>query len=318
MSVNLGQLAATTLRNYRKTMVDNIFKDNVLLNHIMANGGVEYEDGGRQIVVPLMYGENDTVMPFSGTDLLDVTPQEGIDAATYDWKMYNVAVAFSKEDELKNKGKSAVIKLLKKKIMQAEMSLKSRLNEDLFDGTESNSKEITGLSTIMDNTSTTYGNIDGTTYTWWQAFVDSTAEVLSIADIRTGRNTVNLGEGGGKCSIMVTSQELHEKYEGLLTATIQMNPTKSKETKRLGDAGYSALEFAGVPVVFDERCPADRWYFLNTTNMKLTIHKDANFEVIEKAEPANQHVSISHIMVMLNTTVDRRASLGMLDGKTVS
>lgn len=316
MSVNLGQLAATTLRNYRKTMVDNIFKENVLLNHIMANGGVEYEDGGRQIVTPLMYGENDTVMPFSGTDLLDVTPQEGIDAATYDWKMYNVAVAFSKEDELKNKGKSAIIKLLKKKIMQAEMSLKSRLNNDLFNGAASNSKEITGLQTIMDNTSTSYGNIDGTTYTWWQAYVDSDAEALTIADIRTGRNTVNLGEGGGKCSIMVTSQTLHEKYEGLLSATIQMNPTKSKETKRLGDAGYSALEFAGVPVVFDENCADDRWYFLNTKNLKLTIHKDANFEVVEKAEPANQHVSITHIMVMLNTTVDRRASLGMLDGKT--
>lgn len=317
MSVNLGQLAATTLQNYRKTMVDNIFKDNVLLNHIMANGGVEYEDGGRQIVVPLMYGENDTVMPFSGTDLLDVTPQEGIDAATYDWKMYNVAVSFSKEDELKNKGKSAIIKLLKKKVMQAEMSLKSRLNDDLFNGAASNTKEITGLSTIVGTG--TYGNIAGATYTWWQAFVDNTAEVLSIADIRTGRNTVNLGEGGGKCSIMVTSQELHEKYEGLLTATLQMNPTKaSKETKRLGDAGYSALEFAGVPVVFDERCDSDRWYFLNTTNLKLTIHKDANFEVVEKAEPANQHVSITHIMVMLNTTVDRRASLGMLDGKTVS
>lgn len=29
MTENLGMLAATTLQNYRDTMVDNIFKDNV-------------------------------------------------------------------------------------------------------------------------------------------------------------------------------------------------------------------------------------------------------------------------------------------------
>ena len=314
MSVNLGQLAATTLQNYRRKMVDNIFKKNVLLNHMMENGGVEYEDGGRQIVAPLMYAENETVMAFSGSDNLDVTPQEEIDAALYDWKMYNVAVSFTKEDELKNRGKSAIIKLIKKKIINAEMSLRSRLNNDLFNGAASNTKEITGLQTAVDTG--TYGSIAGATYSWWQSYKETTSEALSIAKIRTGRNTVNNGEGGGMCSIMVTTQTLHEKYEALLSATLQINPVVSKETKRLGDAGFSAIQFAGVPVVFDEACPTGEFYFLNTENLKLTIHKDANFEVIEKAEPANQHVSISHIMVMLNTTVDRRKSLGKLTAKT--
>lgn len=316
MALNIGQLAATTLQKYRTTMADNIFKENVTLNHFMNNGGVDYEDGGRQIVSPLMYAENDTVMPFNGSDVLDTTPQEGIDAALYDWKMYNVAVSFTKEDELKNSGRSAIIKLIKKKIMQAENSLKSRLNKDLFVGAASNGKEITGLQTIVAN-SGTYGSIDSSVGTFWKSYVESTSTALTVAHIRTGRNTVNLGEGGGKCSLMVTTQTLHEKYEGLLSATLQMNPTlPSKETKRLGDAGFAALQFSGVPVVFDERVPTGEFYFLNTTNLKLTIHKDANFEVIEKAEPANQHVMIRHIMVMLNTTVDRRASLGKLTNKT--
>ena len=316
MAINIGQLAASTLQKYRTTMADNIFKENVTLNHFMENGGIEYEDGGREIVVPLMYAENDTVMAFNGSDILDTTPQEGIDAAIYQWRMYNVAVSFTKEDELKNSGRSAILKLIKKKIMQAENSLKSRLNDDLFNGAASNTKELTGLQTIV-AASGTYGAIDGTANTFWRSYVESTATALTVAHIRTGRNTVNLGEGGGKCSIMVTTQTLHEKYEGLLSSTLQMNPVvQSKETKRLGDAGYSALQFASVPVVFDERCPSGEFYFLNKDNLKLTIHKDANFEVIEKAEPANQHVMIRHVMVMLNTTVDRRASLGKLTAKT--
>lgn len=316
MPVNLGQLAATTLQNYRSRMVDNVFKDNVLLNHMMENGGVEYEDGGREIVVPLMYAENDTVMPFSGSDVLDVTPQEGMDAATYQWKLYNVAIVFTLEEKLKNSGRSALIKLLKKKVMQAELSLKARLDRDLFTGTDDNAKEITGLQYAVD-ASGTYGQIDASTYSWWRSYEENTATALTVAQMRTARNTVNLGQGGGKNSIIVTTQTLHEKYESLLSTNMQMNPVvQSRETKRLGDAGFYALQFASIPVVFDENCPTGEMYFLNTDNLKLTIHKDANFENIDKAEPANQHVDISHIVVMLNTTVDRRASLGKLTAKT--
>lgn len=312
--VNIGQIAATTLQNYRQTMVDNIFKNNVLFDHMKENGGVEYKDGGRQIVVPLMYGTNSTVKAFSGTDTLDTTYQEGIDAAIYDWKMYNVSVVITKEDELKNKGKSQIVDLLKAKILQAENSLTERLNNDLFNGAASDSKEITGLQTAVGTG--TYGSIAGGTYSWWNSYVESTSAALSVAYIRTGLNTVNLGNGGGKTSIMVTTQTLHEKYESLLTATLQMQTATTKEMKRLGDAGFMALGFRGIPVVYDEQCPSGEFYFLNTKNLKLTIHKDANFEVIKKAEPTDQHVSIQHIMVMLNTTVDRRKSLGKLTAKT--
>lgn len=312
--VNIGQIAATTLQNYRQTMVDNIFKNNVLFDHMKENGGVEYKDGGRQIVVPLMYGTNSTVKAFSGTDTLDTTYQEGIDAAIYDWKMYNVSVVITKEDELKNKGKSQIVDLLKAKILQAENSLTERLNNDLFNGAASDSKEITGLQTAVGTG--TYGSIAGGTYSWWNSYVESTSGALSVAYIRTGLNTVNLGNGGGKTSIMVTTQTLHEKYESLLTATLQMQTATTKEMKRLGDAGFMALGFRGIPVVYDEQCPSGEFYFLNTKNLKLTIHKDANFEVIKKAEPTDQHVSIQHIMVMLNTTVDRRKSLGKLTAKT--
>lgn len=311
--VNIGQLASTTLQKYRPTLTDNIFKKNVLLNHMQENSGVKYEDGGRQIVEPLMYGTNSSVQAFSGTDTLDLTYQEGIDAAIYDWKMYNVSVVITKEDELKNKGTSMVKSLIKAKIMQAENSLMERINNDLFNGAGSDAKELTGLQTAVGTG--TYGSIAGGTYSWWQSYVEATGGALSVAYIRTGMNTVNLGNGG-KTSIMVTTQTLHEKYESLLTATLQMQTATTKEMKRLGDAGFMALGFRGIPVVYDEQCPSGEFYFLNTENLKLTIHKEANFIVEDKASPVDQHISVQHIMAMLNTTVNRRKSLGKLTGKT--
>jgi len=311
--VNLGALASTTLQNYRETLADNIFKDNVVLNHMKANGGVEYKDGGRSIVSPLMYGVNSSVMAFDGTDPLDLTYQGGIDAAEYQWRMYNVSVVFTKEEELKNSGKSQIIDLIKAKIMQAENSIKERINNDLFNGVAA-SKEIDGLDTAI--AAGTYGGIAGGTYSWWNSYVESTGGALSVAYIRVGMNTVNLGAGGGKCSLMATTQILHEKYESLLTATLQMNVATTAEMKRLGDAGFLALGFRGIPVVFDEAATAGVFYFLNTKNLKMTIHKDADFKVVKKAEPSDQHVSVQHIMAMLQLTVNRRASLGKLTAKT--
>lgn len=312
---NLGTLAATTLQNYRKTLSDNIFKDNVVLNHFENNGGVEFVDGGRSIVVPLMYGKNSTAMAFSGTDTLDLSYQDGIDAAEYDWAFYNVSVVITKEDELKNSGKSAVINLLKAKIMQAENSLKELINQDFFTGSSA-SKKIVGIDTAIGTG--TYGSIAGGTYTWWQSYVEATGAVLSVPYIRTGLNTVNLGAGGAKCSIMVTTQTLHETYEGLLTTTLQMNTASTAEMKRLGDAGFLALGFRGIPVVYDEAATSGAWYYLNTKNLKIVKHKDADFITIDKGQPADQHLSVQHIMAAMQVVVNRRASIGKLTGKTSS
>lgn len=262
-----------------------------------------------------MYGTNTTVEAFSGTDTLDLTYQDGIDAAEYDWAMYNVNIVISLEDEAKNAGRSQVVDLLKAKILQAENSLKERINNDFFNGSSA-SKEIVGLQTAIGTG--TYGGIAGGTYSWWNSYVESTGAVLSVDMIRTGLNTVNNGAGGSKCSIMVTTQALHEKYESLLTATLNYDTASTKEMKRLGDAGFMALGFRGIPVVYDEQTPTGEFYFLNTDNMKIAMHSGYDFKVIDKGEPTNQHVSVQSIVTMLQTVVNRRASLGKLTAKTTS
>lgn len=316
-SINIGELAATTIENYEKSLQDNIFNDHVLLNHMKSNDGVKLYDGGTKIRVPLMYSTNTTVKAFSGVDTLDTTYQDTVDAAEYDYKMYNVSITLTLEDELKNSGTSAILDLLEAKIKQAEMSISERLNNDLYNGAGSDAKEVTGIETLI-AASGTVGNINGTTQAFWQSYVDSTSEALSIADMRTAKNTANLGNGGKKVSIIVTTQTLHEKYASLLTASYVMNQqvVSSKEGKRLGDGGFSALEFEGVPVVFDEDCTSGAMYFLNTFNLKLGIHKDANFKVVKKAEPTDQHIAVSHIVFMGNTVMNRRASLAKLTAKT--
>ncbi len=68
-------LMSTTLANYRKTLVDNVFKKSFFYNYMMEGKRLKTESGGTKIVVPLMYGTNNTVKAYSGYDILDTTPQ---------------------------------------------------------------------------------------------------------------------------------------------------------------------------------------------------------------------------------------------------
>jgi len=313
--VNIGQLASSTLQKYQPKLVDNIFKKHVILDHLKANGGTKMYDGGRQLVTPLMYGLNTTVQTFDGTDTLDNTYQEGMDAATYDWKFYNVSVAFTFTDKIKNKGREQVLSLLKSKITQAEMSLGETLNSDIISGTAA--KGLIGFNTLADATSTV-GGISGTTYSWWQGNVDSDSVTISFADMRNIKNSCMNGNGGSKVSLIVTTQSIYQKLFALLTATYQFNPTMaaSKEGKRLAEASFEVLEFEGTPVSYDESMTSGVMQMYNKDNYKLGILNDANFEVIEKSQPADQHVSIQDIVFGGVAYTDRRKSLGLLTNKT--
>jgi hypothetical protein len=133
--------------------------------------------------------------------------------------------------------------------------------------------------------------------------------------MRNIKNSCNNGNGGSNVSMIVTTQTLFQKYHSLLTASYQMNPVV-KETRRLGDAGFTAVEFEGVPLTYDESATSGSMYFINKDNFKLGIHRDANFARKRKAEPADQHVAVEHIVFMGQTVVDRRKSLGLLSSKT--
>lgn len=310
---NIGLLLSTTLKKYRKTLVDNIHKSNAVLYWLRENNAVKELDGGERITVPLMYGKNDTATSYSGYDTLLTTPQTGIDAAEYNWKQYSSSITISGEEERKNSGSSKIIDILDAKTKQARMSLTEKLSEGIFsDGTGNGSKDLTGL-TAMVSASGTYGGINSATYTWWAATVDSTSESLSLADMRAAFNSASLG-GRDTPNLIVTSQTLFQVYEGLLTATLQ---TQTIGTKKLGDAGFQVLEFKGVPIVWDEQCATGSMFFLNTNHMNLSVHKDANFEVTDFVKPENQDARVAQILLMGNLTCDRRKSFSLLSNKTV-
>ena len=309
-NANFDTLLSTTLLNYRPTLVDNIFTARVLLDHLNSAGRVVVETGGTQIIEPLVYAQNGTVGSYAGYDAIDLTPQEGITAAEYDFKQMAASIAISGIEEAKNRGPEAIIKLLQAKIMQAEESIKENLNDMLFgDGTGNGGKDFNGLANIIDATGTV-GNINASGNSWWASYEENTSTALTTAQMATAYNTAS--RGNDHPDLILTTQTLFEKYESLLTPQVRYQDT----TK--ANLGFQNLMFKQTPVVYDVSAPAGNMFFMNSKYLKLVGMADHWFETTEfqKGTVAGVDARYALILSFGNLTCSNRARQAKLTAKT--
>lgn len=309
---DFNSLLSTTLQNYQPTLVDNIFKDLVLLNHLNERGRVQVEDGGTSIVEPLMYAVNNTVSSYSGYDAIDLTPQDGISAAEYQYKQMAASVAISGIEEAKNRGTEAIIKLLNAKVQQAELSLKSSLNDQLFsDGTGNGGKDFNGLGNIVGTQNNTVGGIDASSNSWWNptqaATMGAALSLVNMADVYN-----RASKGSDVPDIIVTNHTLFEEYESLLTPNVRYQDVAK------ANAGFQNLMYKQTPIVFDLALATDAsdapMYFLNTKYLKLVGMNGYWFTTTEfqKGTVAGVDARYALIMSFGELTCSNRARQGYM------
>ena len=305
-------LLSTTLQNYQPTLVDNIFKDLVLLDHLNSNGRIMMEEGGTSIVEPVLYAVNDTVNSYSGYDSIDLTPQNGISAAQYQWKQMATSIAISGIEEAQNRGTEAIIKLLNAKIMQAEMSIKSSLNTMLFgDGAGNGGKDFNGLGNIIGTQNNTVGGINASDNTWWNPYEDSSAATLVTTDMAKVYN--NASKGSDTPDLIVTTEPLFAKYESLLVANIRYQDVKK------ANSGFQNLMFKQTPVVFDFAVPGNqssgaKMFFINSKYLKLAGMSGHWFNTTDFQNGTVAGVDARYALILAfgNLTASNRARQGYL------
>ena len=95
MTINVGDIIATTLRSRTKQIADNVTNNNALLTRLNTKGKIKPFTGGSQILQEISYANNATAMMYSGYQTLDITPTKVIDAATFDIKQAAVGITIS-------------------------------------------------------------------------------------------------------------------------------------------------------------------------------------------------------------------------------
>ena len=310
-NANFDEILSTTLKNYIPKLTDNIFSARPLFYALTNGQTIRRISGGANIVVPIIYGTNSTAGSYSGTDTIDITAQTGISAAEYSWGQYAATVTINGLEEAKNNGEAQIIDLLEGKIFQTQESVIENMNTMFWaDGLGNGGKDWNGLHLIVAKPNTTLGDINPATAgnSFWSSTEVNQAGALTTAGMASIYNTISVGND--QPTIIITTQALYEKYEGLLEGQIRYTDTD------VADGGFQNLLFKGAPVTFDNAATAGQMMFLNTKYLQLVAHSDVWFKPTPFVRPTNQDAVFSQLLCYGQLTCSNRARQGYMFGAT--
>lgn len=318
---SLLNVVTTTLNAWSEDVYDNVTNNNALLYYFkkfgklglvgegnVKMGSIETRSGGKQIEEDISIKENSNVgfVAYNetvGTDAVDVLNQ-----AIFNWKYcYGNAVLYGAEINMAADSKYRKHKLVENIVLNAEETMVNKIGEALFNTSDADS--IDGLpALITDDGAGTVGGISTTTYPLWKnkyknVAKNPTASVLLQSMAELYRDCTR---GKSSPDIIVTTPALYSLFESALT------PQQRFTNSKLADAGFEALKFHGAEVIFDESCPANRMYMLNTKAIVFNFHKDQMFKVGKMEKLFGQEKYAWPITAMCNFSVRSRRDLGVL------
>ena len=306
------ELAATTYRKHESEVADNVSKHNALFRRLTEKGKVRREDGGLSIVTPLEYASNSTYQRYSGFDALNINAVDVLTAAEYPWRQVAVNVAASGLELRTNMGDSRIINFTKAKIRNAINSFKNGMSGDIYsDGTAAN--QINGLQALVSDTGTgTIGQINSSTFTFWQNQVQSAAAPLQGGSALTlGPSTIESlmlamyikqTRGSDQPDFMVFSDDLFTYYE---QSQVSLKRYSSDEKAQ---GSFITMKYKNADVFFDSSggIPAVHGYSLNTDYLELVVHRDADMNVMEEVKSVNQDAVVIPVLWMGNLVCSNR------------
>lgn len=318
-SPNLSEIITTTLRNRTGKLADNVSKNNAILYRLKQRGRNKPASGGRTLVQELAYQENGSFMWYSGYDPLDISAQDVISAAEFDWKQAAVAVTISGLEQLQNSGKEKILDLLESRIDIAEKTMQNKISLACYaDGTGNSGKEIGGLQLLVADSpsSGTVGGINRATWTFWR----NLARDSSVAGVTLSATTIQsemgimysqLVRGTDRPDLIITDNNNWLLYLASLQAIQRIT------NDNLGQAGFTNLKYMDADVVLDGgvggNCPADHMYFLNSDYIYYRPHSDRNMVVMGgERMNTNQDAVVKLIGWAGNMTVSNASLQGVL------
>ena len=87
---------------------------------------------------------------------------------------------------------------------------------------------------------------------------------------------------------------------------------KYADSAKIGDASFPALDYKGVPIIYDSNCPEKHMYFINTDFLKLRVHEDAYFSLDEERITVNQDARVYPMLFQGNLTCSNRNLQGVI------
>ena len=279
-STQYTELTYVTRRAFIPKMVVQIYNSTPLLAALIANS--QSATGGvSSVTVPVQGAQfvNAQWSDYSGS-FTQPSVQQGAYNAEFDLKLMIAPVPFLGMEGAVQQD-HAIIPLIEARMNDATQTMMDAMATSLYTNT-TNTQQFIGLNGSADDGTTlqTYGNINRSTYGWWQSKVYAAGSVNPTRQnvlqyisgtVKNGAEVPTFGVCGfGTWTLLAQDYVGQEQYV--------ITPGSGFDGDANGpQAAFRALMVAGVPIYPDPYCPEGTLYLLNTNYLSLYIHEQASF-----------------------------------------
>lgn len=281
----------STLEKSRKKLMFAAVKANAFYAYAMANGKVEYEDGGREITNPLITGRNPNVTSYEYYDALPIAQTNEFSTVKYGWGRVAGSVIISEQEIDENRGATEIFKIIKGKMQALEESIKEKFQTYLYGA--GTGKDPNGLALCIpdDPTTGSLGGINRANEPQWRTMHKDYAGSLTYQNIEEEFDDTLLDMKQGKnekSDLILCGRNIYKMYRKAVRDKISILADGTYAGKKMYDLGFDGVSFGGITMIYDEDCPADKAYFINSTYLKMHVLKHVNMKVKELAAPWTQ------------------------------
>ncbi len=286
---------AITLQKHGKEVFDAVSTNNALLNLLKERGNIKIVEGGRKFTHPLIYGLNTNFGAISKYEAIPTNDDDIITRAEYTPKIIAGSIPLSYYDMAINAGsETKLLDYAKEKKLESQITMEEVMGDQVFtDG--SDVKSVAGLRFLINDAPSSQSDVGGINpstsgndywrnYTYTTAVTGFNTNHAGLIAMNTCVDGATFGRQGPRA--VITTKAIYQLYKLSMIGQIQYVSLKK------GDKDFQALEFATMPVMFDDNAPASHMYFIDTANLWLQVLKQGNFMTTEARASKDQLADI--------------------------
>jgi len=310
MDSNGDIVLATSIADYRKVLVDNVYNDVPVLRIVNEGGRKRMIDGGISIVETLLSKKQNEGGFFADRDELNTTQPDNVMLGEFKWQNVYEPIQISRDEERQNSGSEhKLLDLAAIKLDQAEKAMKDRMGQALV-------TPVVGANNLIDLSGLvgtgTLGTVAGGTDLFWQSTVTTSGAFATqgLTDMQTLYYQLSSSSTQDNPTHILTTRSVFEKYEQTRLPLARLSDTGT------ANAGFTNLTFKGVPIIWDQYITSGTLYMMNVNYWNLVVDTATDFITTDFTSPVNQFVKVAYIVWRGNQTTNNRRRHGKLTSIT--
>lgn len=292
---------STSLADYQKRLVDNIYNNVVVLKLVNEAGNKKMINGGVSIVETLIRDKQNAGGFYLGADVLNNTQVNTTTLLEYKWQNAYEPIVINRDEERQNSGDiHKIVDLVGTKIQLSERAIQDRMDQAL-------STPIGGANNLIDLETMvaagTLGSIAGATYTFWQSTLVTSGAFATqgLTDMTTANYLVSSSATIDNPTVFLTNKTIFQKFEQTRLPLERIsNGTMS------ANAGFTNLTFKGKPVIYGNYIGSGLLFGLNMNYIYLAVDSETDFVTTPFISPTNQTIKVAYILWRGNLLTNNR------------